>query len=198
MTPLSPRIQKIIEHFDALPGIGPKHAARLALYLLGDTKRAQQLASDLESAAAAARLCVECQTLTDSTRCEICKDTKRNRRSICVVAHVQDIEPIERTGKHAGVYHVLHGLLSPLDGVTPDHLKIKELVTRAAAGADEIILALDAVAEGDATGMYLTKILKETGVSVSKLARGIPMGSNIEYADEVTLSSAFEDRKKLS
>ena len=117
---------------------------------------------------------------------------------ICVVAHIQDVEPLERTGKHTGTYHILHGMVSPLEGITPDHLTIKSLLERIKKNkVQEVILALDATSEGEATMLYLTKILKDQGITVSKLARGIPMGSNIEYTDEVTLSSAFEDRKKM-
>ncbi len=191
-------IQKVVNHFDDLPGIGPKHATRLALYLVSNREYAEKFSNDLETAIASVRFCSQCQTLTDAELCDICRDTNRNQKSICVVAHIQDIDPIERTGKHTGTYHILHGTLSPIEGITPDQIKLKELLARVQKlGVEEVILALDATAEGEATMLYATKILKELPVTITKLARGLPVGSNIEYADEVTLSSAIENRRKL-
>ncbi len=191
-------IQKVVDHFDELPGIGPKHAARLALYLVSGKEYAEQFARDLDSAIASVRFCTQCQTITDAAFCDICRDPNRNQRMVCVVAHIQDVDPIERTGKHTGTYHILHGTLSPIEGITPDQIKLKELLQRIEKQkVEEVILALDATAEGEATMLYLTKVLKELPLTVTKLARGIPVGSNIEYTDEVTLSSALENRRKL-
>jgi recombination protein RecR len=191
-------IQKVVDHFDELPGIGPKHAARLALYLVSSKEYAEKFARDLDAAIASVRFCTQCQIITDSEFCETCKDLSRNQKIICVVAHIQDVDPIERTGKHTGTYHILHGTLSPIEGITPDQIKLKELLQRITKqGVEEVILALDATAEGEATVLYLTKVLKELPITVTKLARGIPVGSNIEYTDEVTLSSALENRRKL-
>lgn len=191
-------IQKIIDHFDALPGIGPKHAARLAVYLVSQKDEATSFAKDLDSAVASARFCAQCQTITEEERCDICRDPSRNQKIICVVAHVQDIEPMERTNKHTGTYHILHGTLSPIEGVTPDQIKLNELLDRIRSnGVEEVILALDATSDGEATSLYLAKVLKDFPITVSKLARGIPVGSNIEYTDEVTLTSALENRRTL-
>lgn len=198
MNHFPPRIRQLIDDFDMLQGIGPKHAARLAFQILNDKARGKRFADDLNEALASVTLCRECQTIAENSLCEICGDKKRDQTMICVVAHIQDVEPLERTGKHAGTYHILHGMVSPLEGITPDHLTIKSLLDRVKKNkVQEVILALDATSEGEATMLYLTKILKDQGITVSKLARGIPMGSNIEYTDEVTLSSAFEDRKKM-
>lgn len=198
MNHLPPRIRQLVDDFDMLPGIGPKHAARLAFQILNDKERGKQFADDLNEALASVMLCRECQTIAENSLCEICGDKKRDQSVICVVAHVQDVEPLERTGKHTGTYHILHGMVSPLEGITPDHLTVKALLDRVKKNmVQEVILALDLTSEGEATMLYLTKILKDQGINVSKLARGIPMGSNIEYTDEVTLSSAFEDRKKM-
>lgn len=191
-------VRRIVEHFDALPGIGPKHAARLALHLVKDKERARNFSQDLDAALASITFCNQCQTITDRARCDICADPHRNQKIICVVAHVQDVDPIERTGKHTGVYHILHGTINPIEGVTPDVIKIKELVSRIRAdGIEEIILALDATQEGEATALYLKKVLAEFPLTATKLARGIPVGADIEYTDEVTLSQALENRKKI-
>lgn len=188
----------MIEHFDALPGIGPKHAARLALHLVKDKDRAKKFSHDLDAALASITLCGQCQTITDRARCDICADPHRNQKIICVVAHVQDVDPIERTGKHTGVYHILHGTINPIEGVTPDDVKIKELLSRIKNdGIEEIILALDATSDGEVTALYLKKVLSDFPVTVTKLALGIPLGADIEYTDEVTLSSALENRRKM-
>jgi len=192
------RVQAIIDGFDALPGVGPKHATRLALYLLDHKDLAKQFADDVSAALATVAFCKQCQTVAETELCDICSDTRRDRSTICVVAHVQDIEPIERTDKFNGVFHVLHGVVNPVEGVTPDDIRAKELIARVKKnGMTEIIFALDATAEGEATVMYLTKVLKNMNLTLSKLARGIPFGSNIEYTDEVTLSSALDHREKL-
>ena len=189
-------IKKLIAHFDALPGIGPKHAIRLVLHLLSGKDSALAFAHDLDTAVAAVRLCAQCQTITDHALCSICSDPRRDKATICVVAHVQDIEPIERTGKFNGTYHILHGMLNPIEGITPDQTKLPQLFDRVKKnGIGEVIVALDATSEGEATGLYVMQKLQGAGIRVTKLARGLPVGSSIEYADEVTLSSAFENRR---
>ena len=191
-------VKRVIEHFDALPGIGGKNAARLAYHVLERREYAANFARDLEQALAVIRLCDECQTLTDKEKCGVCSDAQRDHTTICVIAHIQDLEPIEHTGKFNGLYHVLHGTINPIEGVTPDAIRIKELISRIERnGIREIILALDATMDGEATTLYLTKLLKEKGLQLSVLARGMPLGSNIEYTDEGTLSSALENRKKI-
>lgn len=195
---LSDSIKRLIDHFDALPGIGPKNAARLAFHILQRKETAKQFAADLQTAADSATFCRRCQNLSDKEICPLCRDTNRNARQICVVAQGHDIDALEHTGKYRGLYHVLHGTINPLEGITPAELKVKELLERLEAdNVTEVILALDVTMEGEATSMYLGKLLKDKNVKVSKLARGLPMGSNIEYADEVTLSQALENRQQL-
>ena len=199
MSRLPDFIQKIVDDFDKLPGIGPKTASRLVFNLLNRKEDIKKLSDNLQEAYKNIHYCPRCLNLTDREFCNICSDPQRDKTLLCVIAHHQDIEPIEKTGQFAGVYHLLGGLLSPLDGVTPDDLKIKELIQRIEKnGIQEIILALDQSMEGEATALYLAKVLKKyPAVTVSQLARGIPMGANIEYTDEVTLSSALQNRKKI-
>lgn len=196
MTYLPEDIRRIVDHFDRLPGIGPKHATRLALYLLRNKDFAKKFAEDLTHALDSAQLCGQCKNLSNTPLCSMCSDPNRDQSSICVVAHVQDIEPMEHTGKYNGTYHVLHGTLNPVEGVTPDDITIGYLIKRIqAGGVSEVILALDATTAGEATAIYLKKQLMNESVNVTRLARGIPVGSSIEYTDEVTLSSALENRK---
>lgn len=158
----------------------------------------KNFATALNEACQKVHFCPQCFNLTDEGLCKICSDQKRNQSLICIVAHNQDVEALEKTGHFNGTYHLLNGLLSPLEGVTPDKLKIKELEERLKKNVvQEVILALDQSLEGEATTLYLTKLLKKYPIEVSQLARGIPMGANIEYTDEVTLSSALENRKRL-
>lgn len=199
MSRLPDFIQKIVDNFDQLPGIGPKTASRLVFNLLNRKEDIKKLADNLQEAYKNIHYCPQCLNLTDRALCNICSDPQRDKTLVCVVAHHQDIEPIEKTGEFNGTYHLLGGLVSPLDGVTPDDLQIKALIKRINTnGLQEIILALDQSLEGEATTLYLTKVLKKyPGITVSQLARGIPMGANIEYIDEVTLSSALKNRKKI-
>lgn len=192
-------IQDIIDDFDKLPGIGPKTASRLVFNLLNRPEDVTKFAQDLAAANQQVRYCRECYNLTDKDVCPICADPTRDKSLICVVAHNQDVDSLEKTNEYRGLYHLLNGLLSPLDGITPDDLKIKELLQRIEKnGVKEIILALDQSLEGEATVIYLTKLLKKYhDLTISQLARGIPMGANIEYTDEVTLSSALINRKNI-
>ncbi|PWB38731.1 MAG: recombination protein RecR [Parcubacteria group bacterium] len=192
-------IQRIIDDFDKLPGIGPKTASRLVFSLLNRKDDVQRFSENLAEAYQKVNYCEQCYNLTDKKFCSICSDPQRDQTVVCVVGHNQDVDSIEKTNQYNGLYHLLNGLLSPLEGVTPDDLKINELLKRIEKKElKEIILALDQSLEGEATAIYLTKILKKyPSVIVSQLARGIPMGANIEYTDEVTLSSALKNRNKL-
>lgn len=191
-------IQNLINEFDKLPGIGPKTAARLVFDLLHRKEDMRLLSQALIEAQKKINFCPQCYRLSDDGECNICKDPNRDKTTLCVIANNQDVDAIEKTGKFNGLYHLLNGLLSPLEGITPDRLKIKELGRRIDKGQiKEIILALDQSIEGEATTIYLKKILQDKKVDISVLARGVPMGANIEYTDEVTLSSALENRKKL-
>lgn len=192
-------IQNIIDDFDKLPGIGPKTASRLVFNLLNRREDVKRFSDNLAEAYQKVNYCSECYNLTDKAICSICSNPQRDKTLVCVVAHNQDVESVEKTNQFNGLYHLLNGLLSPLDGVTPDDLKIKELLKRIEKnGIKEIILALDQSMEGEATTIYLSKLLKKyPAIIVSQLARGIPMGANIEYTDEVTLSSALKNRNKI-
>jgi len=191
-------IQKLIADFDKLPGIGPKSASRLVFNLLHRKEDIKELADNLNEAYNNVHFCPECFNLTDKGLCSICSNSNRDKMTICVVAQNQDVEAIEKTGNFNGCYHLLNGLLDPLEGITPDRLKITELTKRIEKnGVKEIILALDQSMEGEATVLYLKKLLGDYPITISQLARGIPMGANIEYTDEATLSSALQNRKKL-
>lgn len=191
-------IQKLINEFDKLPGIGPKTASRLVFNLLHRPDDVRSLSQALTEAQAKVHFCPECFNLTDDELCSICSNPQRDKTTICIVASNQDVEAIEKTSEFNGIYHLLNGLLSPLEGITPDQLTIGSLFKRIERNnVQEIILALDQSMEGEATALYLTKLLKEKNITVSQLARGIPMGANIEYTDEVTLSSALKNRKKV-
>ena len=191
-------LRQLILHFDRLPGIGPRVATKLALFLTQQPDLAKKFAHDIEAAMASVRLCAQCQNVSDQELCLICRDPKRDQETICVVAEPQDIEALERVLEYTGVFHVLHGTIRPIEGVTPEHLKVKELLDRIKQRqVNEIILALDPTMDGEATTLYLTRTLKPLGIPLTKLARGLPMGSNIEYTDEVTLSSAMQNRKPI-
>lgn len=191
-------LQRLINEFDKLPGIGPKTSARLVFNLMHRKEDIKELSEALAEAYKNIHLCPQCYDLTDDGLCSICANPQRDKTTICVVANNQDVEAIEKTREFNGVYHLLNGLLSPLEGITPDKLKIKELAARIKNnGVSEIIIALDQSMEGEATTIYLSRFLQDYQVAVTQLARGIPMGANIEYTDEVTLSSALKNRKKL-
>ena len=191
-------IKNLITEFDKLPGIGPKTAIRLVFNLLHRKEDLQSFAQALNEAYQKIHFCPQCFNLTDQDLCGICSDTQRDKENICIVAHNQDVEAIEKTAEFNGTYHLLNGLLSPLEGITPEKLRIKELVKRIKKdNVKEIILALDQSMEGEATIIYLSKLLKDFKIKITKLARGIPLGANIEYTDEITLSSAFQNRKKV-
>ncbi len=192
-------IARLVKELAKLPGIGEKSAQRLAFHIL---KAGPAYAGDLAAAIAGVvrdvSLCSTCQTLTDQDPCPICRDERRDPRTICVVEGVPDLLAIERTHEFRGRYHVLHGALSPLDGVGPGDLKIRELLVRLEQSpADEIVLATNPDVEGGATALYLTKLLKPTGMKVTRIAQGVPMGGDLEYADQVTLARALAGRREL-
>jgi recombination protein RecR len=190
---------KLIEHFRRLPGIGPKSAARLAYHMLTlDSQQAEAFAKAIIEAKEKIGYCSQCFALTDTDPCYICKAENRDHSLICVVEEPQDVAAMERTREYKGLYHVLHGALSPLDGIGPDQIRIKELLTRIRLGAvTEIILATNPDVEGEATAMYLSKLLKPLGLSVTRIGHGLPMGGELEFADEVTLSKALENRREM-
>ena len=193
-------LNNIYEQFRRLPGIGNKSALRLAYHII-DMPEAdvQRLAETLLQAKRDIRLCKECFNLTDSDVCSICRDEKRDHSTICVVEQPQDAVAMERSHGYTGVYHVLHGCLSPLDGIGPEELRIKELLFR--LGKDdvkEVILATNSNVEGEATASYLAQLLRNQPVIVSRIARGLPMGGDLEYADEVTLAKALENRIRMT
>jgi recombination protein RecR len=189
-------IEQLAEQFAQLPGIGRKTAHRLALYILKMSRdEVVTLAKALINVKDKVRYCTVCSNITESDPCSICANTKRDRTSICVVEEPNDVLAIEKTNEYKGLYHVLGGALSPLDGISPDDLKINELLQRlSVSGIEEIILALNPNVEGEATTLYLSKLFKPLGIKVTRIARGLPVGSDLEFADEATLTRALEGR----
>jgi recombination protein RecR len=192
-------VQRLIDEFSRLPGVGPKSASRLTFFLLrGDGQQSRDLADALRELKEKTRFCSICYNITESNPCPVCADRSRENGQICVVEEPLDVLAIERTRGFKGRYHVLHGALSPVEGVGPDDLKIRELVARAKAEpVKEVILATNISLEGESTAMYVQKQLAPLGVKVTRLARGLPVGGDLEYADEVTLSKAMEGRREM-
>ena len=192
-------VARLIDELNKLPGIGPKSAARLAFYLLRRPKEeSQALADALVEMKDRVIFCSVCFNITEEDPCSICQDQSRDRTKICVVEEPLDVIALERTNDFKGLYHVLHGALNYMEGVTPQQLKIDELMKRAALKeVDEVILATNATTEGDATAMYINRLLAKEGVRTTRIARGLPMGGDLEYADEVTLSRALEGRREM-
>lgn len=192
-------LANLIEHFRALPGIGQKTAVRLAYHVLDmDAAAAKSLAGAILEAKEKIGYCSTCFNLSDRNPCAICDDEKRDHSVICVVEQPQDVAAMERMHEYQGVYHVLHGALSPLEGVGPDDLRIKELLTRLYdTNVKEIIMATNPNVEGEATAMYIAKLLKPSGIKVTRIAHGLPIGGDLEYADEVTLAKAMENRREI-
>jgi recombination protein RecR len=197
--PTAQPVSRLIEELHKLPGIGPKSAQRLAYYLLRiPEEQARALAEAILAVKEKVVLCSVCQNFTEADPCSICQDRGRDRSRICVVEKPLDILAVERTRKYVGLYHVLHGVLSPMDGVGPDDLKIKGLVERLKDGSvKEVILATNPNLEGEATAMYLSRLIAPLGVKVTRLARGLPFGSDLEYADELTMTKALEGRHEI-
>lgn len=189
----------LYEQLRRLPGVGSKTAMRLAYHIIDMPEgEVQQLAEALSSAKKSIHYCSQCYNLTDGEKCAICSDPSRDHFTICVVEQPQDIAAMERSHGYNGLYHVLHGVLSPLDGVGPDKLKIRELFQRLQRESiSEIIIATNSDVEGEATATYLAQLLKPIGITVSRIAHGLPMGGDLEYADEVTLSKALENRRAM-
>lgn len=194
----SSQITKLIEELSCLPGIGSKSAARLAFHIIHMPKEdVEQLANTMIDARNNVRYCKECYTLTDQELCPICASTSRNHKTIMVVENTRDLAAYEKTGKYDGVYHVLHGAISPMLGVGPEDIKLKELITRLQGDVEEVIIATNSSLEGETTAMYISKLIKPTGIKVSRIASGVPVGGDLEYIDEVTLLRALEGRTEL-
>ncbi|MPN20019.1 Recombination protein RecR [bioreactor metagenome] len=192
-------IAKLIEAFTRLPGIGSKTAQRLAFYLLDmPQKEAEELAHAIINAKRSVRYCEICSNITDSDKCNICSDSKRDESIICVVEDPRDVVAMEKTREFKGLYHVLHGAISPMDGIGPDDIRLKELLSRLRDGKiKEVILATNPNIEGEATAMYISKLIKPLGVKTTRIAHGVPVGGDLEYADEVTLMKALEGRREI-
>lgn len=192
-------VARLIDELNKLPGIGPKSAQRLAYFVLRmPLEEAESLAHAIVDVKERIVLCSSCQNLTDTDPCAICRSDSRDRAMICVVEEPLDILALERTRSFKGLYHVLHGVISPVDGIGPDDLKVRELLARLNDGVvTEIILATNPTLEGDATAMYLDRVIDPLGVRVTRLARGLPIGADLEYADEVTLTRALEGRREV-
>jgi len=197
--PTAQPVSRLIDEFHKLPGIGPKTAQRLTYHLIRmPEEEARYLAEAILAIKDKIILCSTCQNITDQDPCVFCRSNKRDRSKICVVAEPLDILPLERTGGYKGLYHVLHGVISPADGIGPDELKMKELLDRLKEDVvKEVILATNPNLEGEATAMYLQKIISPLGIRVTRLARGLPFGADLEYADEVTLTRALENRQEI-
>ncbi len=192
-------LQELADQFSRLPGIGGKTAQRLAFYMLGlSQEEAQEFADAILNAKRLVHTCPVCQNLTDRELCPICDDDYRDKGLICVVAEPKDVIAMERSREFSGVYHVLHGVISPLNRVTQDDIRIRELLVRVAqGGVREVIMATNPDTEGEATAMYISRLLRPMEIKVTRLAYGVPVGSQLEYADEVTLSRALEGRQEI-
>lgn len=194
----SKQISRLIEELSALPGIGSKSAQRLAFHILNlPAERVEKLVDTILDARHNIRYCKTCFTLTDSEECPICRNVSRNHKTIMVVENTRDLAAYEKTGKYEGVYHVLHGAISPMLGIGPGDIKLKELIQRLQGDVDEVIIATNSSLEGETTAMYISKLIKPTGIKVSRIASGVPVGGDLEYIDEVTLLRALEGRVEL-
>jgi len=196
----APTVARLIEELNRLPGIGPKTAQRLAYHIIRmPLESARALAEAILAVKERVRLCSLCQNLTDQDPCPICTDPSRDRSRLCVVEEPLDVLALERTRAYRGLYHVLHGVISPMAGIGPEDLKVRELLERLrAGGVEEVILATNPSLEGEATAMYLHRLLAPLGVRVTRLARGLPVGGELEYADELTLIRALEGRQEMA
>lgn len=199
MSLYAPAIARLIEEFQRLPGIGPKSAQRLAFFILrSDEERAQRLAEAIVEVKRTVRFCSQCFNLAEGDLCEICASDKRDRSVLCVVEEPRDVVAIERSGGFSGLYHVLQGAISPMDGIGPEQLKMRELVERVGSGeVTEVIVATNPNVEGETTSLYIARLLRPFGVRVTRIASGLPVGGDLEYADEVTLSRALEGRRDI-
>ena len=199
MSYYSPTIERLIESFEKLPSIGHKTATRLAFYMLNQSKEVtDEFINSIIEAKKNLKYCSKCFNITDTDPCPICASPKRDQSTICVVEDVKDVVAMEKTHEFKGVYHVLHGSISPMNGIGPEDIKIKELLERLKdTDVKEIIIATNPRVEGEATAIYLSKLIKPIGIKVTRIAHGIPVGGDLEYTDEVTLSKALEGRREL-
>ena len=194
----SKQISDLIGELSSLPGVGSKSAQRIAFHILNMPKdRANSLANAISSARENVKFCKTCFTLTDQEVCPICSSNKRNKKVIMVVEDTRDLVAYEKVGKYDGVYHVLNGTMNPMQGIGPNDIRLKELVERLEGDVDEVIIATNSTTEGEATAMYISKLIKPTGIKVSRIASGVPVGGDLECIDEVTLLRALEGRKEL-
>ena len=192
-------IATLIEHFQKFPSVGPKSAQRMAFYLLRmPVSEVEKFAQSMIDAKHNTKTCEVCFNLSASSPCEICSSTQRDRSTICIVSETKDLIAIEKTNEYKGLYHVLQGLISPMDGIGADDIRIKELLTRLTNDeVREVILALSPCVEGEATSLYLSKLIKPFGIKISRIAFGLPVGADLEYADEITIAKAIEGRREL-
>ncbi len=194
----SSQINRLVEELSSLPGIGAKSAQRLAFHILNMPKEnVEKLSRAIVEAKENVRYCKSCFTLTDEELCPICEDEKRDHGTIMVVENTRDLAAYEKTGKFEGVYHVLHGAISPMLGIGPGDIRLKELMQRLQSEVDEVIIATNSSLEGETTAMYISKLIKPTGIKVTRIASGVPVGGDLEYIDEVTLLRALEGRTEL-
>lgn len=194
----SNQISKLIEELSRLPGIGAKTAQRLAFHIINMPKdRVKSLTEAISSAKENVQYCKQCLTLTDDELCPICSSAKRDQSIIMVVENSRDLAAYEKTGKYSGVYHVLHGAISPMNGIGPEDIKLKELITRLQKDVEEVIIATNSSLEGETTAMYISKLIKPTSIKVTRIASGVPVGGDLENIDEVTLLRALEGRTEL-
>lgn len=192
------QMSKLIEQLSALPGIGGKSAQRLAFHIVNMPKEnVEQLTAAITDARNKVRYCNECFTLTDQEKCPICSNPARDKKTIMVVENTRDLAAYEKTGKYEGVYHVLHGAISPMLGIGPGDIRLKELMQRLQGDVNEVIIATNSSLEGETTAMYISKLIKPTGIRVSRIASGVPVGGDLEYIDEVTLLRALDGRVEL-
>lgn len=194
----SSQISRLIEEFSKLPGIGPKSAQRLAFHIINrPVEEVKSLSDAIIEAKEHVRYCKQCYTLTDSELCPICSNPERDASTIMVVENTRDLAAYEKTGKYDGVYHVLHGAISPMLGIGPNDIRLKELIQRLQGDVKEVIIATNSSLEGETTAMYISKLIKPTGIKVSRIASGVPVGGDLEYIDQVTLLRALEGRVEL-
>lgn len=194
----SRQISRLIEEFSKLPGIGAKSAQRMAFHIINrPEEEVKALAQAIIDAKENVRYCKQCFTLTDSELCPICSNPKRDAKTIMVVENTRDLAAYEKTGKYEGVYHVLHGAISPMLGIGPNDIRLKELMQRLQGDVDEVIIATNSSLEGETTAMYISKLIKPTGIKVTRIASGVPVGGDLEYIDQVTLLRALEGRTEL-
>lgn len=191
-------LARLIDEFERFPGVGPKSAQRMAFFILKQSEaEVKQFADSLLEAKSLIKYCSICFNISSQEVCELCSNAKRDSKSICVVSDTKNLIALERTREFNGLYHVLHGLISPLEGLGPDNLKVSELIQRLNTDIDEVIIAINNSIEGEATTLYLSKLIKPLNIKVTRIAFGLPVGSDLEYADEVTLSKAFEGRQEI-